>query len=38
MSLGNIIYNIETGETYVPNTGQVIGDKGIQDTSEKEVI
>lgn len=37
MSLGNIIYNIETGETYVPNTGQVIGDKGIQDTSEKEV-
>lgn len=37
MSLGNIIYNIESGETYVPNTGQVIGDKGIQDTSEKEV-
>lgn len=38
MSLGNIIYNIETGETYVPNTGQVIGEKGIQDTSKKEVI
>lgn len=37
MSLGNIIYNIESGETYVPNTGQVIGDKGIQDTSKKGV-
>ena len=37
MSLGNIIYNIETGETFIPNTGQIIGDKGIQDTSEKEV-
>lgn len=37
MSLGNIIHDIDTGKTFIPNTGQVIGNKGIQDTSEKEV-
>lgn len=37
MSLGHIIHDIDTGKTFIPNTGQVIGDKGIQDTSEKEV-
>lgn len=37
MSLGNIIHDIDTGKTFIPNTGQVIGDKGIQDTSKKEV-
>lgn len=38
MSLGNIIHDIDTGKTFIPNTGQVIGEKGIKDTSEKEVI
>lgn len=34
MSLGNIIYNIETGETYVPNTGQIVnGTNGVNNSN-----
>ena len=37
MSLGNIIYNIETGETYVPNTGQIVnGTNGVNNSNLKQ--